>query len=231
VRAFVAVRDFSDDHYIVMATKRGLIKRTALSAYSNPRRRGIYAIDIQEGDELIEARISSGENDIILGTRRGKAIRFQESDARPMGRKTRGVRGIKLAGEDNYVVGMMVVRREGTVLVVAENGYGKRTDVMQYRVQHRGGQGIITLKTTDKVGPMVSLMEVVDTDDLMIVTDKGVMIRLPVKDIRTIGRNTQGVRVIRLDEGARIASISRVMEEEEKGEQDDETAAESGEEA
>ncbi len=214
VNAFVAVRDFPDDQYIVMATRRGLIKRTALSAYGNPRRKGIYAIDIQEEDELIEAKISLGDNDIILGTRRGKAIRFHESDVRPMGRKTRGVRGVKLASEDDHVVGMIVVRREGTVLVVTENGYGKRTDVMQYRVQHRGGQGIITLKTTEKVGPMVSLMEVVDTDDLMIVTDKGVLIRLPVQDIRTIGRNTQGVRVIRLDEGSRISSISRVMEEE-----------------
>ncbi|UCH63207.1 MAG: DNA gyrase subunit A [Fidelibacterota bacterium] len=223
VRAFVAVRDFPDDQYIVMATKQGLIKRTALSAYGNPRRKGIYAIDIQEGDELIEAKISLGDNDIILGTRRGKAIRFHESDVRPTGRKTRGVVGVRLASpeagqtvSDDYVVGMMVVRREGTVLVVTENGYGKRTDVMQYRVQHRGGKGVITLRTTEKVGPMVSLMEVVDTDDLMIVTDKGVMIRLPVQDIRTIGRATQGVRVIRLDEGSRIASISRVIEDDEE---------------
>jgi DNA gyrase subunit A len=229
VRAFVAVRDFDEDQYIVMATRRGLIKRTSLSAYSKPRRKGIYAIDIVEGDELIEAMISNGDNDIILGTRNGKAIRFHESDARPMGRKTRGVAGVRLAGEDDYVVGMMVVRREGTVLVVAENGYGKRTDVMQYRVQHRGGKGIITLKTTEKVGKMVSLMEVVDADDLMIVTDTGVMIRLPVRDIRSIGRNTQGVRVIRLDEAARIASISRAMEEDKAGEEDvTETSEEEG---
>lgn len=219
VRAFVSVRDFDKDKFIVMATKKGLIKRTSLSAYSNPRRKGIYAIDIVEGDELIEARISNGDNDIILGTRNGKAIRFHESDVRPMGRKTRGVTGVKLAGEDDHVVGMMVVRREGTVLVVAENGYGKRTDVMQYRVQRRGGQGIITLKTTEKVGKMISLMEVVDADDLMIVTDTGVMIKLPVRDIRPIGRNTQGVRVIRLDEGARIASISRAMEGDKPGEE------------
>jgi DNA gyrase subunit A len=231
VRAFVAVRDFDEDQYIVMATKRGLIKRTSLSAYSKPRRKGIYAIDIVEGDELIEAMISNGDNDIILGTRNGKAIRFHESDARPMGRKTRGVTGVKLGGEDDYVVGMMVVRREGTVLVVAENGYGKRTDVMQYRVQHRGGKGIITLKTTEKVGKMVSLMEVVDADDLMIVTDTGVMIRLPVRDIRSIGRNTQGVRVIRLDEEARIASISRAMEEDkETGEAGEEGVTETSEE-
>ena len=219
VRAFVSVRDFDRDKYIVMATKKGLIKRTSLSAYSNPRRKGIYAIDIVEGDELIEARISNGDNDIILGTRNGKAIRFHESDVRPMGRKTRGVTGVKMAGADDHVVGMMVVRREGTVLVIAENGYGKRTDVMQYRVQRRGGQGIITLKTTDKVGKMIALMEVVDADDLMIVTDTGVMIKLPVRDIRPIGRNTQGVRVIRLDEGARIASISRAMEGDKAGEE------------
>ncbi len=235
VRAFVAVRDFPGDQYIVMATRQGLINRTALSAYGNPRRKGIYAIDIQEGDELIEAKISLGDNDIILGTRKGKAIRFHESDVRPTGRRTRGVIGVRLAPPEagqavsvDHVVGMMVVRREGTVLVVAENGYGKRTDVLQYRVQRRGGKGIITLRTTEKVGPMVSLMEVVDTDDLMIVTDKGVMIRLPVQDIRSIGRNTQGVRVIRLDEGARIASISRVMEEEEK-EGVDETVEDEGE--
>ncbi len=221
VRAFVAVREFPDDQYIVMATRQGLIKRTALSAYGNPRRMGIYAIDIQEDDELIEAKISLGDNDIILGTRNGKAIRFHESDVRSTGRKTRGVVGVRLAGENDHVVGMMVVRREGTVLVVAENGYGKRTDVMQYRVQRRGGKGIITLRTTEKVGPLVSLMEVVDTDDLMIVTNKGVMIRLPVQDIRTIGRATQGVRVIRLDEGARISSISRVMEEEKESGGDD----------
>jgi DNA gyrase subunit A len=231
VRAFVAVRDFDEDQYIVMATRKGLIKRTSLSAYSKPRRKGIYAIDIVEGDELIEAMISNGDNDIILGTRNGKAIRFHESDARPMGRKTRGVTGVRLAGEDDYVVGMMVVRREGTVLVVAENGYGKRTDVMQYRAQHRGGKGIITLKTTEKVGKMVSLMEVVDADDLMIVTDTGVMIRLPVRDIRSIGRNTQGVRMIRLDEEARIASISRAMEEDkETGEAGEEGVTEASEE-
>ena len=218
VRAFVAVREFSPENFIVMATRKGLIKRTALSAYGNPRRGGIYAIDIVADDELIEARIATNEHDIIMGTRYGKAIRFPVDNVRPTGRKTRGVRGIRLGGEDDYVVGMMVVRREGTVLVVTENGYGKRTDVLQYRVTHRGGKGILTLKTTDKVGPLVALMEVVESDDLMIVTNKGVLIRLPVQDIRTIGRNTQGVRVIRLDQGARIASISRVVEDEDKSE-------------
>ena len=221
VQAFVAVRDFPDNHYVVMATRQGLVKRTALSAYSHPRKGGIYAIDIQEGDELIEAKISHGDDDIIFGTRMGKSIRFHESDARPMGRKTRGVRGIRLASGNDYVVGMMIVRREGTVLVVTENGYGKRTDVLQYRTQHRGGKGLITLRTTEKVGHLMAMLEVVDSDDLMIITDGGVMIRLPVMDIRTIGRNTQGVRVIRLDEGARIASISRIVEDDEDDEGDE----------
>ncbi|MEE9465807.1 MAG: DNA gyrase C-terminal beta-propeller domain-containing protein, partial [Candidatus Neomarinimicrobiota bacterium] len=202
-------------------TRKGLIKRTTLAAYSKPRRGGIYAIDIQEGDELIEAKISTSDDDIILGTRAGKSIRFNESDARPMGRKTMGVRGIRLAGPDDYVVGMIVVRREGTVLVVTENGYGKRTDVAEYRVQHRGGKGVLTLRTTERVGKMLAMMEVVETDDLMIITDSGVMIRLPVQDIRTTGRATQGVRVIRLDDEASITSISRVMEDEEEEDEEE----------
>ncbi len=216
VRAFVAVREFPEDDFVVMATRKGLIKRTALSAYSNPRRGGIYAIDIVDDDELIEAKISHGDNDIILGTRAGKSIRFHESDARPMGRKTRGVRGVTLKSEDDYVVGMIVVRREGTVLVVTENGYGKRTDAAEYRAQKRGGMGVLTLRTTERIGKMLAMMEVVDSDDLMIITDSGIMIRLPVGDIRSTGRATQGVRVIRLDEGANISSISRVMEEDDE---------------
>ena len=222
LKAFVAVREFPEDSYVVMATRKGKVKRTSLAAYSKPRKGGIYAIDIVEGDELIEAKISNGENDIILGTRAGKSIRFKESDARPMGRKTVGVRGITLSGPDDYVVGMIVVRREGTVLVVTDNGFGKRTEVSAYRVQHRGGKGVLTLRTTDRVGHMMAMMEVVETDDLMIITDSGVMIRLPVKDIRTTGRATQGVRVIRLDEKAGIASISRVIEEEESSDEEGE---------
>ncbi len=222
VQAFVTVKDFPDDQFIIMATKKGLVKRTALSAYGKPRKGGIFAIDIQEDDMLIEARITSGDDDIILGSRNGKSIRFHENDARPMGRKTRGVRGITLGGKDDYVVGMIVVRREGTVLVVTENGYGKRTDVAEYRIQHRGGKGILTLRVTPKVGAMLAMMEVVDSDDMMIITDRGVMIRLPIADIRSTGRATQGVRVIRLDEGAYISSISKVMEDNEKNGDDEE---------
>ncbi len=210
VKAFVSVKTFDEDRFIVMATKKGKIKKTKLSAYGKPRKGGIYAIDIREEDELIEAKITNGENDIVLGTREGKSIRFPESDARPMGRKTRGVTGIKLSSKHDYVVGMVVVRREGTLLVATEKGYGKRTDVVQYRIQKRSGKGVLAMRTNEKVGKMVAIMEVVDSDDLMVITDTGVLIRQPVESIRTIGRVTQGVKLIRLDEGAKISSLSRV---------------------
>jgi len=220
VKAFVSVKTFDDNKFIVMATKKGMIKKTNLSAYGNPRKGGIYAIDIREGDELIEAKITNGDNDIILGTREGKSIRFPESNSRPMGRKTRGVTGIKLSSKDDYVVGMVVVRREGTLLVATEKGFGKRTEVMQYRIQKRAGKGVLAMRTNKKVGKMVAIMEVVDSDDLMVITDKGVLIRQPVESIRTIGRVTQGVKLIKLDEGAKISSLSRVVhvETDEEGE-------------
>ena len=201
-----------------MATKNGIIKRSALSLYSRPRKGGIYAIDIRQEDELIEAKITNGENDIILGTSNGKSIRFKENDVRPTGRKTMGVRGISLGSKSDYVVGMMIVKREGTILVASDKGLGIRSNVIEYRTQNRGGKGIITLKTTSKVGKMVAMLEVVDNDDLMIITDSGIMIRQSVKDIRTIGRNTQGVKLLRLDKGAKISSITRVMEKEDEKE-------------
>jgi len=215
VKAFVPVKEFTDEHFVVMATKNGLIKRTNLSLYSRPRKGGIYAIEIREGDELIESKVTTGDEDILLGTSNGKSIRFNENDIRPTGRKTMGVKGITLSSADDHVIGMIAVKREGTILVATSNGYGKRTSILEYRVQNRGGKGIITVKTTDKVGKMVAMLEVVDSDDLMIITDMGVMIRQGVKDIRTIGRNTQGVRLLRLDQGASISSITRVMEKDE----------------
>ena len=218
IKAFVAVKEFNQTDFIVMATKNGIIKRSALSLYSRPRKGGIYAIDIRQEDELIEAKITNGENDIILGTSNGKSIRFKENDVRPTGRKTMGVRGISLGSKSDYVVGMMIVKREGTILVASDKGLGKRTNVIEYRTQNRGGKGIITLKTTPKVGKMVAMLEVVDNDDLMIITDSGIMIRQSVKDIRTIGRNTQGVKLLRLDKGAKISSITRVMEKEDEKE-------------
>jgi len=215
VEAFVSVKEFDEQRHIVMATERGIVKKTKLSAYGNPRRVGIYAIDIQEGDKLIDAKITEGDNDIILGTREGKAIRFSELDTRPMGRKTKGVIGIRLASAEDKVLGMVVVWREGTILVATEKGFGKRTDILQYRVQKRGGMGVMTMRTTERVGKMVAIMEVVDTDDLMIITGRGVLIRQPVSKIRTIGRVTQGVKLIRLDEKDKISTVTRVVHEEE----------------
>ena len=218
VSAFIGVKQnhFHDDHFVVMATEKGIVKKTKLSAYSNPRKKGIYAVEIREGDSLIEARISNGENDILLGTRNGKAIRFSEEQIRPSGRKTMGVKGITLSSKDDKVVGMLLIKREGTVLVATENGYGKRTEIIQYRAQKRGGKGVLTMKTTDKIGKMITIKEVVGTDDLMIITDQGVLIRLPVSQIRSIGRATQGVRLIKLGAGTKVSSITRIISEEEK---------------
>ncbi len=221
VEAFVSVKEFTDDQFIVMATRNGIVKKTVLSAYGNPRKGGIYAIEIREGDQLIEARITDGDNDILLGTRDGKSIRFSEKDIRPSGRKTMGVKGITLSSSSDEVVGMLIVKREGTILVATQKGFGKRTDVIQYRIQSRGGKGIMTMRTTDKTGKMVSIMEVVDADDLMIITDKGVLMRQSVADIRTIGRVTQGVRLVKLDEGASISSISRVSSTDEEDSKED----------
>ena len=215
VEAFVSVKDFDDDHYIVMCTKNGIVKKTVLSAYGNPRKGGIYAIDIRDNDKLIEARITNGEHDILLGTHEGKSIRFSENNIRPSGRKTMGVKGITLSSSDDYVVGMLVVRREGTVLVATEKGYGKRTEVIQYRTQTRAGKGVLTMRCTDKTGKMVNIMEVVDSDDLIVITNSGVLMRQPVSEIRAIGRVTQGVRLVKLDEGTTISSITRVLSEEE----------------
>jgi DNA gyrase subunit A len=213
VKAFVSVKEFDDEHYIVMATEKGIVKKTVLSAYGNPRKGGIYAIEVRGGDQLIEARITNGEHDILLGTSDGKSIRFSESDIRPSGRKTMGVKGIKLSSATDRVIGMLVVKREGTILVATERGYGKRTEVIQYRTQYRSGKGVLTMRTTEKTGKMVAIMEVVETDDLIIITDMGVIMRQPVSAIRTIGRVTQGVRLVKLDEGAMISSISRVIRE------------------
>ena len=214
VEAFVSVKDFDDDHYIVMSTKKGIIKKTVLSAYGKPRKGGIYAIEIRKGDKLIQARISNGDHDILIGTHEGKSIRFSENDIRPSGRKTMGVKGIKLSSKEDYVVGMLVVRREGTVLVATEKGYGKRTEILQYRTQTRGGKGVLTMRCTDKTGKMVNIMEVVDSDDLIVITDSGVLMRQPIKAIRTIGRVTQGVRLVKLDGGTNISSITRVISED-----------------
>ena len=211
VEAFVSVKEFDSEHFIMMATEKGIVKKTILSAYGNPRKGGIYAIDIREKDKLIEAKITDGTNDILLGTHEGKSIRFSEENIRSSGRKTMGVKGIRLSSKDDRVIGMLVVKREGTILVGTEKGYGKRTDVIQYRTQNRGGKGVLTMRCTKKTGKMVNIMEVVDTDDLIIITNSGVLMRQPVSAIRTIGRVTQGVRLVKLDKGTTISSITRVF--------------------
>jgi DNA gyrase subunit A len=216
ITAFVNVKEFKDDQYLIMATKQGTIKKTVLSAYGNVRKGGINAINLVDDDKLIAVKLTDGNNDIVLGTRDGLAIRFQEKDVRDMGRVATGVRGVKLAKND-FVVGLLVIKRQGSVLVVTENGFGKRSDINDYRVTHRGGKGIITVKTTDKVGKMISMMEVTDNEELMIISTQGMVIRQSVKDIRVMGRNTQGVRVIRLNDADSIADIAKIVPEEDDG--------------
>ena len=225
VKAFVSVKEFNDTDYIVMATRNGIIKRTALSMYSRPRKGGIYAIEVRNEDELIQAKISNGEQNIILATHLGKSIRFSEKNIRATGRKTMGVKGITLGSSQDKVIGMLVVKREGSILVATDKGYGKRTSLEDYREQNRGGKGVITIKTTEKVGKLIAIMEAVDDDDLMLITNQGIMIRQPVNQIRTIGRNTQGVKLAKLDEGTNISSATRILNEENDNEPeiDDET--------
>lgn len=214
ITAFVAVKEFKDDNYLIMATQKGTVKKTVLSAYGNVRKGGINAINLTTGDKLIEVKMTDGNNDIVIGTRNGFAIRFHEKDVRDMGRTATGVRGIKL-GKGDRVVGLIVIKRNDNILVVTEKGYGKRSDINDYRITHRGGKGVITVKTTDKVGKMMAMMDVVDGDELVIISTQGMVIRQSVKDIRVMGRNTQGVRVIRLNEKDSIADIAKVVPEEE----------------
>lgn len=213
ITAFVTVKEFSDDKYVVMVTEKGTIKKTVLSAYSNIRRGGINAINLVPGDRLIEAKLSDGNNDIIIGTRNGMAIRFNEKDVRDMGRTATGVRGIKL-GKNDAVIGMIVVRNASTLLVVTEKGFGKRSEIEEYRLTKRGGKGVITVKTSEKNGKLIAMKEVNDGDELVIITTKGMVIRQAVSDIRVMGRNTQGVRLIKLNEDDEIADIARVIPED-----------------
>lgn len=213
VTAFVATKDFPAGQYLVMATRRGVIKKTNLSAFSHPRRGGIIAIKLDSDDTLIDARLTDGSNDIILAKSGGKAIRFHERDVRPMGRSAHGVKGVTLEDSD-VVVGMVVVRREGTLLVVSENGYGKRSPISDYRVTRRGGKGILTIRCTAKTGKLVSIKEVVDQDELMIMSQRGQVIRVPIKGVSVIGRATQGVRLKVLEEGDKVVDVARVVTEE-----------------
>ncbi|OGU67945.1 MAG: DNA gyrase subunit A [Stygiobacter sp. RIFOXYC12_FULL_38_8] len=215
ITAFVTVKEFVDDKSIVMVTKQGTVKKTVLSAYSNIRRGGILAINLAAGDSLVEAKLSDGNNDIIIGTSEGMAIHFKESDVRDMGRTATGVRGINL-GKKDYVIGMIVVRNATTLMVVTDKGFGKRSEIEDYRLTKRGGKGVITVKTSDRNGKMIAMKEVNDGDELVIITTGGMVLRQAVSELRVMGRNTQGVRLIRLNEGDEIADIARVIPEDEE---------------
>jgi DNA gyrase subunit A len=219
VNAFITVKEFDDQHYILMVTESGLVKKVLLSEFSNPRKSGITATTLRKGDTLKDAKLTDGKQDIIIGTREGIAIRFHENEVRPMGRSAAGVHGISL-GKKDKVVGVVNLRRKGTTILIAtEGGYGKRSEEEEYRVSHRSGKGIITVKTSDKTGQMVAIKEAVDTDDVVVVTTNGMVIRQHASDIRVAGRNTQGVRLIRLQEGDAVADVAIVMAEEEEDKQ------------
>lgn len=213
VAAIIAVKDYGDDQYLIMATKKGIIKKTSIEVYDTSRRDGIIAITIKKGDELIGVEKSNGNNDIIMVSRNGKAIRFSEEDCRPIGRTSQGVKGMKLSKGDE-VLSMMIARElEGDLFVLTENGYGKRTQLSEYKKQNRGGLGVRTLKITEKKGKVAGAGILKDEHDVMIISDRGVLIRIPARSISRIGRSTQGIKAINLEEGAKVASYSIVVSE------------------
>ncbi len=217
--AMAATKDFPEDRYLVFATKNGLVKKTALSAYANVRSGGIIAINLEEKDELLSVRITDGERQIFIGTRQGQGIRFSEKDVRPMGRDTTGVIGAALKKENDEVVEMDIVEENGHLLTVTEHGYGKRSEVSEYRYQGRGGSGVINIKVTEKNGPVVGIKSVSDADQLLLITQSGMLIRIKVKDIRETGRAAQGVHLIDLDEGDRVVAVAKLAEPDETEEE------------
>jgi len=227
ISAFLPVREFRENHFVFFATKHGVVKKTDLMAYANPRPSGIIAIGLDTGDEVIGVRLTDGNQEAILTTRDGQAIRFREEEVRSMGRGASGVKGITLEGGDE-VVSLEILSPGASVLTVAENGYGKRTDIAEYRVQSRGGKGIITMKATERTGAVIGVQQVTDDDNLMLVTSIGKIIRLRVADIRVIGRNTQGVRLIDIEEGERVVSLARLAEQEDAEQEDGDGGASNG---
>lgn len=222
VRAYIRTHDLMDEeyvnnNYVIMVTKKGIVKKTSLEAYSRPRVNGINAITIREGDQLLEAKLTDGKSEIMIASLSGKAIRFEDEKVRPMGRTASGVRGINLGSEDNEVIGMIVIRdkENETVLVVSEKGYGKRSSIEDYRITNRGGKGVTTLNVTEKTGKLIAIQSVTDNDDLMIINKSGVAIRTGVKEMRVMGRATQGVRLINLKKNDEIAAVAKVAMEEE----------------
>jgi DNA gyrase subunit A len=213
VATILPLKDFSKGKFITFMTKRGIIKKTALEAYSNPRAGGIIAIFIEEGDELITTKLTDGNQNLFIGTKLGKAIHFHESQIRDMGRNTRGLIGIRLAKSDE-VVGMEVVAPHTQILTVVERGYGKRSKASEYRIQNRGGSGILTVKRTAKTGNVVAVKTITDEDELMLISSIGKIIRLRVAEIPVLGRSTQGVKLIDLEENERVMSVARLAEKE-----------------
>ncbi|WP_456463268.1 DNA gyrase subunit A [Lutibacter sp.] len=222
VKAFLVTEDLKNEeyvnsHYIIMATKRGQVKKTSLEQYSRPRTNGINAITIKEGDELLEAKLTTGDSQIMIGLKSGKAIRFEESKTRPMGRNASGVRGITTADKNDEVIGMIAVNdQESNILVVSENGYGKRSSLEDYRVTNRGGKGVKTINVTEKTGSLVAIKNVTDEDDLMIINKSGITIRMAVADLRVMGRATQGVKLINIKDNDSIAAVAKVLHEDEE---------------
>ena len=222
IRAIINVADLKDEEYInnnyvVMCTENGTIKKTTLEAYSRPRTNGINAISVNEGDRLLEIKLTNGNNHIIIGKRSGKVVHFHEADVRPMGRTAVGVRGVSLEENNDKVIGMVCVARDdANLLVVSEKGYGKRSPIDDYRITKRGGKGVKTINITEKTGNLVAIKEVIDTDDLMIINKSGITIRIQVADLRVMGRATQGVKVIRLNDGDQISSVEKIEQLEEE---------------
>jgi DNA gyrase subunit A len=212
ISTVVPIRRFEVERYLIMATKKGIVKKTELTAYGNPRQAGIIALTLDEGDELIGVGVTSGDQEIFLGTRNGLSIRFLEDDVRSIGRTGRGVIGIRL-DDDDEVVGMAVLNPETSILTVTEGGYGKRTRESEYRTQSRGGRGLINLRVTPKTGRVVGVRQVFKGDDVMLMSDQGNLVRIEVSEVNEIGRNTQGVRLISLNEDQRLVGIVRIEEE------------------
>ena len=231
VKAFICTQDLKDEeyinnHYVIMATKKGQVKKTSLEQYSRPRTNGINAITIKEDDELLEAKLTNGDSQVMIALKSGKAIRFEEAKTRPMGRGASGVRGVRLQNDQDEAIGMIAVNEmESDILVVSENGYGKRSSLEDYRITNRGGKGVKTISITEKTGALVAIKNVSDNDDLMIINKSGIAIRLAVENLRVMGRATQGVKLINLKANDSIAAVAKVMHEDDE-EIDNETVNE-----
>ena len=232
VKAFINTQDLKDteyvnSHYVVMATKKGQIKKTSLEKYSRPRINGINAITIKENDELLEAKLTNGNSEILMAVKSGKAIRFEESKTRPMGRSASGVRGIRLKDDKDEVIGMVSVNDISTdILVVSKNGYGKRSRLEDYRITNRGGKGVKTISITEKTGSLVAIKNVSDENDLMIINKSGIAIRMSIEKLRVMGRATQGVKLINLKGEDTIAAVAKVIKEDETDDDSQENSPE-----